>query len=174
MRRSRARRDGSLARRRREKQRCPVCLFLTILDRSLSDWNEKAAANALACPCLVHSVPSNLRSLNIRQSSFASLRLGAFALSAPAAAVQVETISTQSRRDARTQRESHFPNGTHPHTLRKVAASSPMSEDERGLVFPSSLNHQEHEWALVDEDGRGGEEFRPRKTFDYEYEHRYR
>ena len=49
-----------------------------------------------------------------------------------------------------------------------------MSEDERGLVFPSSLNHQEHEWALIDEDGRGGEEFRPRKTFDYEYEHRYR
>ncbi len=25
-----------------------------------------------------------------------------------------------------------------------------------------------------DEDGRGGKESRPRKTFDYEYEHRYR
>ena len=75
MRRCRARRDGSLARRRREKQRCPVCLFLTILDRSLYDWNEKAAANALACRCLVHSVPSNLRSHNIRRPSFASSRL---------------------------------------------------------------------------------------------------
>ena len=49
-----------------------------------------------------------------------------------------------------------------------------MSEDERRLVFPSSSDCQEHERALIDEDGRGGKEFRPRKTFDYEYEHRYR
>ncbi len=76
-------------------------------------------------PCFIRGFSSNHRGPNLRTSS----RLGVFALSAPAAAVQVETISTQSCRGARTQRGSHIPNGTHSHTLRKVAASFPISED---------------------------------------------
>ena len=62
---------------------------------------------------------------------------------------------------------------------RTTRFASPMSEDERRLVFPSSSDCQEHEWALIDEDGRGGKEFgraRPSITStstakaEYEYE----
>ena len=110
---------------------------------------HRARTPAPACPCFIRGYdlngPTRLRFELVRAGAsplqfhptprpqspvfFASSRLGAFALSVPAAAVQVETISTQSCRGARTQRGSHIPNGTHSHTLRKVAASFPISED---------------------------------------------
>jgi hypothetical protein len=60
----------------------------------------------LRLPVHVPCAASNPHNLNIRRSSFASSRLGVLALSVSAAAVQVETISTQSREGARPQRES--------------------------------------------------------------------
>ena len=109
--------------------------------------------------------------------------------------VQVETISTQSRKaqclkfavlpsagfsSRVAQDKNHERHETHekrvkieqeaaeetegslpllPHTARTTRFPFPISEDSRGSVFPSSLNHQEHEWALIDEDGRVGSGF---------------